>query len=182
GGGRERALAEAGGERGGREGIPAGAGDAQAVAGAQGADGGRAAPGERGGREGAPNEKGERGARGGKGGSDGVDAVTFSIRDADAWPLFSSKQVSLNPFTGEVAKVETYADYNSGRKVRTWLRFLHTGEALGLLGQLVAAIASLGGVFLVYTGFALSWRRFFPRRRTATEPRAEAAAQSEPVA
>ncbi|AEI67447.1 PepSY-associated TM helix domain-containing protein [Corallococcus macrosporus] len=122
------------------------------------------------------------GARGGEGGSDGVDAVTVAVREADGWPLFSSKQVSLNPFTGEVAKVETYADYNSGRKARSWLRFLHTGEALGLLGQLVAAIASLGGVFLVYTGFALSWRRFFTRRRTNTEPRDEAAAQSEAAA
>ncbi|NOJ81472.1 PepSY-associated TM helix domain-containing protein [Myxococcus xanthus] len=117
-----------------------------------------------------------------KGGADGVDAVTVTLREADAWPLFSSKQVSLNPFSGEVAKQETYADYNSGRKLRTWLRFLHTGEALGLWGQLVAAIASLGGVFLVYTGFALSWRRFFPRRRTNSEPREEAAAQTEPVA
>ncbi|QDE90769.1 peptidase [Myxococcus xanthus] len=126
-----------------------------------------------------PEAKGERG---GKGGADGVDAVTVTLRETDAWPLFSSKQVSLNPFSGEVAKQETYADYNSGRKLRTWLRFLHTGEALGLWGQLVAAIASLGGVFLVYTGFALSWRRFFPRRRTNTEPREEAAAQTEPVA
>ncbi|NVJ14767.1 PepSY-associated TM helix domain-containing protein [Myxococcus sp. AM010] len=122
------------------------------------------------------------GTRGGKGGSDGVDAVTVTLREAEAWPLFSSTQVSLNPFSGEVAKQETYADYNSGRKLRTWLRFLHTGEALGLWGQLVAAIASLGGVFLVYTGFALSWRRFFSRRRTNTEPREEAAAQSEPAA
>ena len=126
-----------------------------------------------------PEAKGERG---GKGGADSVDAVTVSLREADAWPPFSSKQVSLNPFSGEVAKQETYADYNSGRKLRTWLRFLHTGEALGLMGQLVAAIASLGGVFLVYTGFALSWRRFFSRRRTNTEPREEAAAQVEPVA
>ncbi|ABF92199.1 PepSY-associated TM helix domain protein [Myxococcus xanthus DK 1622] len=153
------------------------------------AQGGRGpdAKGERGEKGGAAPAQGGRGPeakgeRGGKGGADGVDAVTVTLREADAWPLFSSKQVSLNPFSGEVAKQETYADYNSGRKLRTWLRFLHTGEALGLMGQLVAAIASLGGVFLVYTGFALSWRRFFSRRRTNTEPREEAAAQSEPVA
>ena len=114
----------------------------------------------------APDAQGKQGR--GKGDADGVDAVSFSVRETDAWPLFSSKQVSLNPFTGEVAKLEGYADYNSGRKVRTWLRFLHTGEALGLVGQLVAAIASLGGVFLTYTGFALAWRRFFPRRRRTT--------------
>ncbi|AKQ66083.1 putative iron-regulated membrane protein [Myxococcus hansupus] len=121
-----------------------------------------------------PDAQGKRGR--GKGDADGVDAVSFSVREKDAWPLFSSQQVSLNPFTGEVAKLEGYADYNSGRKARSWLRFLHTGEALGLIGQLVAAIASLGGVFLTYTGFALAWRRFFPRRRRATTE-----AKAEPV-
>ncbi len=127
---------------------------------------------------------GGRGAQaaGERGGKAEVDAVALTIRETDAWPPFAAKQVSLNPFTGEVAKLEGYADYNSGRKLRTWLRFLHTGEALGLVGQFVAAVASLGGVFLVYTGFALAWRRFFPRRRGATEPRAEAAAQSEQAA
>lgn len=73
--------------------------------------------------------------------------------------------MSLDPFTAQPLRTETYADFNSGRKVRTWLRFLHTGEALGWMGQLVAALASLGAVFLVYTGYALSWRRFVPRRR-----------------
>ena len=100
--------------------------------------------------------------------------MAFTVRARDAWPRFSSTQVSLDPFTGAVAKQEGYADFNSGRKLRTWLRFLHTGEALGWLGQLVAAIASLGGAVLVWTGFALAWRRFFPRRQvratTAAEP------------
>lgn len=92
-------------------------------------------------------------------------ASAFTVREQDRWPLFSSKAVSLDPFTAQPLRTETYADFNSGRKVRTWLRFLHTGEALGWMGQLVAALASLGAVFLVYTGYALSWRRFVPRRR-----------------
>ncbi|MBZ4417241.1 PepSY domain-containing protein [Myxococcus sp. RHST-1-4] len=102
------------------------------------------------------------------------EALTFTVREQGAWPLFASTQVSLNPFTGEQVKQEGYADYNSGRKLRTWLRFLHTGEALGWLGQLAAAVASLGGVFLVWTGFALAWRRFFPRRHAAPRPSARA--------
>ncbi len=105
----------------------------------------------------------------------GAEALTFTVREQGAWPLFASTQVSLNPFTGEVAKQEGYAGYNSGRKLRTWLRFLHTGEALGWPGQLVAAIASLGGGFLVWTGFALAWRRFFPRRHASTAAREEPA-------
>ena len=51
------------------------------------------------------------------------------------------------------------------------LRFAHTGEVLGLPGQFVAGLVSLGGVILVYTGFALSYRRFVAwcarRRRPA---------------
>jgi uncharacterized iron-regulated membrane protein len=45
---------------------------------------------------------------------------------------------------------------------------IHTGEALGWFGQFIAALASLGGAFLVWTGFALSWRRYFPRRAPVT--------------
>ena len=52
-----------------------------------------------------------------------------------------------------------------------WLRFLHTGEALGWPGQLVAGIASLGGVMLVWTGLALAVRRLAYTRRSAIPAR-----------
>lgn len=107
-------------------------------------------------REGAPREGAPRGPQ----------AMTFSIKEQGGWPLFASAQLSLNPFTAEVLRRETFADYNSGRQIRTWLRFLHTGQALGWAGQLVAGVASLAGAFLMWTGFTLSWRRFFRRRST----------------
>ncbi|MFP2934817.1 PepSY domain-containing protein, partial [Pyxidicoccus sp. 3LG] len=137
------------------------------------------APREQGAQAQGPRGPSEGGARGGGGG--GPDALTFTVRARDAWPRFSATQVSLDPFTGAVAKQEGYADYNSGRKLRTWLRFLHTGEALGWLGQLVAAIASLGGAVLVWTGFALAWRRFFPRRQALTASTASAPPPSSTV-
>ena len=73
---------------------------------------------------------------------------------------------TTNPFTGEVLRRETHADLSTARQIRTWTRFLHTGEALGFWGQLVAGLACVGGCVLVYTGFALSWRRFFPGRKS----------------
>jgi uncharacterized iron-regulated membrane protein len=73
----------------------------------------------------------------------------------------------INPFTGELLSRNGYADFTTGRKIRTWLRFLHTGEALGWIGQLLAGLACIGGVVLVYSGFALSWRRFFGKRRAS---------------
>ncbi|WP_321476782.1 PepSY-associated TM helix domain-containing protein [uncultured Paludibaculum sp.] len=71
--------------------------------------------------------------------------------------------------TGEVVKVEKFADQSAGRRLRTWIRWVHTGEAGGVMGQTLAGLVSLGGVFLVYTGIALSLRRLaaFRRRNAA---------------
>ena len=57
-------------------------------------------------------------------------------------------------------------------RARTWIRWLHTGEAFGFIGQTIAGIASLAGCFLVYTGWSLSWRRFLAwrRRRMPSRP------------
>ncbi|MGV3753853.1 MAG: PepSY-associated TM helix domain-containing protein [Verrucomicrobiota bacterium] len=68
--------------------------------------------------------------------------------------------VNLSAKTGEVVSTETYESYNAGRKLRLWVRWIHTGEAGGFLGQTLAMLASLGGAVLVYTGFALTFRRW----------------------
>jgi len=94
----------------------------------------------------------------------GMPAVSASVKERRVWPLFATLQLTLDPYTGAVMKSESYSDQDRGRKVRSWLRFLHTGEALGWMGQLVAALASLGGGVLVWTGLALSCRRFFGRK------------------
>ena len=87
--------------------------------------------------------------------------MTFTVKERNARPRFASTTLTLDPFTGNVLRREGYNDYNRGRQVRSWTRFLHTGEALGVIGQALAGLASLGGALLVYTGFALAWRRFF---------------------
>ncbi|HEY0931863.1 MAG TPA: PepSY-associated TM helix domain-containing protein [Gemmatimonas sp.] len=70
--------------------------------------------------------------------------------------------------SGEIESWQPFAEQSAGRRARSWMRFLHTGEALGVVGQTIAGIVSLGGAFLVYTGIALSLRRFAAwRRRTA---------------
>lgn len=121
------------------------------------------APGGGSGREGGPaaGSRSEGPARGGN----GLRPVAFSVREADSWPRTATTTLALNPYTGEVLRREGYADLPLGRQIRSWTRFLHTGEALGPIGQAVAGLGSLGGVFLMWTGFALSWRRFFGRNR-----------------
>ena len=59
------------------------------------------------------------------------------------------------------------ARHSRAAALRAILRFAHTGEVLGVAGQTIAGIVTLGAVFLVYTGLALSLRRFlkWTRRR-----------------
>ena len=65
---------------------------------------------------------------------------------------------------------ETYDDMNLGRRVRTWLRFVHTGEFYGLPGQTIAGVVTAGAAMLVYTGIALALRRLLAwRLRTARQ-------------
>lgn len=95
------------------------------------------------------------------GGSSSTQPVSFAVKQREGAPRFVTAQFTLNPFTGDVLRSEGYEDYNRGRKVRSWTRFLHTGEALGPMGQFIAAVASMGGAVLVWTGLSLAFRRFF---------------------
>ena len=61
--------------------------------------------------------------------------------------------------TGREMSYQTFADQSRGRRFRTFLRFAHTGEYFGMAGQTIAGLASLAGVLLVWSGFALAWRR-----------------------
>ncbi|MEE4301364.1 MAG: PepSY-associated TM helix domain-containing protein [Pseudomonadales bacterium] len=78
--------------------------------------------------------------------------------------------------------VESLAPRN-GDDAYAWARsvnrFLHTGELFGFGGQTVAGLASLGCVFLVWTGLSLAWRRLVQaplRRRRVARTRGTALA------
>ena len=86
--------------------------------------------------------------------------IVAIIQESPAWHPASRSQLTLDASTAAVVSWEPFAAQNLGRRLRSWVRPLHTGEAAGLVGQAVAGLASTGGVFLVYTGVALAWRRF----------------------
>jgi len=115
----------------------------------------------------APSNPDGRENREHRDGANHPQAVTLAVVEEGQWPLFAATQLTLDPFTGAVLRKEGFGDYNLGRQVRSWTRFLHTGEALGFIGKAVVALASAGAVLLVYTGFALAWRRFFFRNGKA---------------
>jgi uncharacterized iron-regulated membrane protein len=65
--------------------------------------------------------------------------------------------------------VDPRADMPLARKARIFIRFLHTGEVFGLIGQTLAGLASAVAVLLVYTGLCLGssrlWMLYQKRRR-----------------
>lgn len=65
----------------------------------------------------------------------------------------------LDRSSGAVVATRGFADQPEAQRLRGIARFLHTGEVLGFWGQTLAGLASLAALFLVWTGFALSWRR-----------------------
>jgi uncharacterized iron-regulated membrane protein len=74
-------------------------------------------------------------------------------------------QYLLNRDTGAVLKRATFSDGSLGQRLRSFVRFGHTGEWGGGAGQLIAAIVSLAACVLVYTGLSLSIRRLLASRK-----------------
>jgi uncharacterized iron-regulated membrane protein len=73
--------------------------------------------------------------------------------------------LTFDRVTGAETKWEPFANNNLGAKLRILARVVHTGEVGGPVVQAIAGLGCLGGAVLVYTGFALSLRRFAAWRR-----------------
>ncbi len=100
--------------------------------------------------------------------------VAFMIDHGNGGQPHKRAQLTLDRKSGEVVRWEPFSSFTTGRKMRSFLRFAHTGEVAGVVGQTIAGVASLGACFLVYTGLALSLRRFRAwlarRPRESTQP------------
>lgn len=91
--------------------------------------------------------------------SPGDQQIDFEIDTGTGGQPQKRTTLSLDRATGEVVAVSGFDSNSPGRQARIFIRFPHTGEALGIWGQTLAGLASLGACILVYTGLALAWRR-----------------------
>jgi uncharacterized iron-regulated membrane protein len=85
--------------------------------------------------------------------------ATFTIDRGTGGQPQNRDQLTLDKTTGELIRWEPFTSLSLGRRLRSLARFTHTGEAGGLFGQLLAAVVTTGGAFLVWTGFTLALRR-----------------------
>jgi uncharacterized iron-regulated membrane protein len=86
--------------------------------------------------------------------------IAFSLDAGTGGQPQARSTLTFNRTDGSVTKFEEFSSLSPGRRLRSILRFAHTGEVLGIVGQTIAGLLSLGAVVLAYTGIMLALRRF----------------------
>lgn len=90
--------------------------------------------------------------------------ATFAVANSHRGRPDLRRQITVDLASSKILKNEGMESQSTGRQARTWLRWIHTGEAGGLAGQTIAGLATAAAAVLVWTGFSLAWRRFFKKR------------------
>ncbi|HWL53046.1 MAG TPA: PepSY-associated TM helix domain-containing protein [Chthoniobacteraceae bacterium] len=98
--------------------------------------------------------------------------VSVGVSEKLQWNPNARGSLTLDAKTAAVVEWVPFMEQEIGRRARAMVRPIHTGEAGGLIGQTIAGLASAGGVVLVWTGLALTWRRFWSwkRRGSSAKP------------
>jgi uncharacterized iron-regulated membrane protein len=89
-----------------------------------------------------------------------ANSANLTLDEGDGGQPQKRHVLTLDVSGGEVIKWAPFTSQSAGAQARRWVRFLHTGEALGLTGQTIAGIASFAAILMVWTGLALALRRF----------------------
>lgn len=88
------------------------------------------------------------------------------LAKAPGWgPSFFPIIVQVDPYSGGILDVHSWADLSAGTRLFAWSRWLHKGEAFGRFGQIVAGLACLLMLVLIYSGWALAIRRLVRSRK-----------------
>jgi uncharacterized iron-regulated membrane protein len=86
-------------------------------------------------------------------------AIRFNVDQGNGGQPHLRHTLTLDATTGAVQSWAPFSSQSTGQKTRSWIRFLHTGEALGIAGQTIAGIVSFTSILMVWTGLALAYRR-----------------------
>ncbi len=89
-----------------------------------------------------------------------ANSTSLTLDEGDGGQPQKRHVITLDVSDGEVIKWAPFTSQSAGAQARRWVRFLHTGEALGPTGQTIAGLASFAAILMVWTGLALALRRF----------------------
>jgi uncharacterized iron-regulated membrane protein len=87
-------------------------------------------------------------------------AIAFTLDEGDGGKPQQRAQLSIARKDATVLRWEPFSANPRGRQWRLYARFLHSGEIFGFIGQLIALLAALSTLMLVWTGFSLALRRW----------------------
>lgn len=99
--------------------------------------------------------------------------LELALDEGDGGQPQKRHTLRMDGYSGETLQWLPFSSQSAGRQARSWVRFLHTGEALGIIGQTVAGLVSFFAVLMVWTGLALSLRRFLRWRKRQSVRKAE---------
>jgi uncharacterized iron-regulated membrane protein len=91
--------------------------------------------------------------------TESATTVSVAVDQGSGGEPHRKRTLTFDRVTGEIVATQTFADRTPGGKVLSYFRWVHTGEAHGLIGQTVAGIVSALAGLMVWTGVALSYRR-----------------------
>ncbi|MBN4075480.1 MAG: hypothetical protein COA71_08655 [SAR86 cluster bacterium] len=88
-----------------------------------------------------------------------ADQVEFEINQSLGGQPQKQFTLALNRTSGEQLNLTGLSDASPGQQTRRIIRFLHTGEVLGFWGQTIAGLVSFATLLMIWSGFALAYRR-----------------------
>ncbi len=97
-------------------------------------------------------------------------AVVFALDDPGHQPQMRSRLTIDRKNGRNTALGALRQQHSRGRQWRLNVRYLHTGERFGLLGQTIALLSCLAVIAMVWSGVALVVRTWFAWRSSKTRP------------
>lgn len=85
--------------------------------------------------------------------------INVAIDTGTGGEPLKKRTLVLHRNSGEIIRIESFADRTPAGKVLGYFRWLHTGEALGIIGQTIAGLVTALSLLMVWTGAALAYRR-----------------------
>ena len=111
----------------------------------------------------------------------GAAALTVQVDRGSGRQPAKRTNLTFDRSSGGLTALGSGQPESRGQRIRFWLRFAHTGEVYGFVGKTIAGIASVGATVVVWTGLALTWRRFFGARKRLPDSDATAVVESVPT-
>jgi uncharacterized iron-regulated membrane protein len=99
--------------------------------------------------------------------------VDVTVDEGTGGEPHKKRTLTFDRVSGDIVATSTFDDRTTAGKILSYFRWVHTGEAHGLIGQTIAGIVSALAVLMAWTGVALAWRRLISpilRRRRLARP------------